>query len=119
MEITVKTAKALADSSRMRIVAALMHSRELCVCQLTELLSFAISTVSRHINLLQVAGFLKCRKEGKWVYYRLSDEISPLLKDWLEKELLESSRAQSDRRKLDKILSQDPAQLCCNLKEKI
>ncbi len=118
MEITVKTAKSLADSSRMRIVAALMHSRELCVCQLTELLSFAISTVSRHISLLQDAGLLKSRKEGRWVYYRLSEEIPSSLKSWLEKEVFESSRAQSDRRKLDKILFKDPAELCCNLKEK-
>ena len=46
--------KALADPSRLRIVAAL-HGRELCLCQVVELVGLATSTVSRHMSILEQA----------------------------------------------------------------
>ncbi|RLC17252.1 MAG: ArsR family transcriptional regulator, partial [Deltaproteobacteria bacterium] len=45
MRQLVRTTKAIADESRIRILGAL-RSRELCVCQLIELLGLAPSTVS-------------------------------------------------------------------------
>ncbi len=64
--------KALADPSRLRIVAAL-DGRELCLCQIVELLGLATSTVSRHMSILeQAAG--RPRKEGRWTYFRLAGE---------------------------------------------
>ena len=46
--------KALSDENRLRIVLAL-HGRELCLCQIVELLGLATSTVSRHASILQQA----------------------------------------------------------------
>ncbi len=116
MRDAVKTAGALSDISRMRMVAALMHCEELCVCQLTALLGFAASTVSRHIGLLQDAGVVKSRKDGRWVYYRLSDGIPSYLREWFIEEVYETGRAESDREKLKEILSRDPAELCAGLR---
>ena len=46
--------KALADENRLRIITAL-NGRELCLCQIVELLGLATSTVSRHASILQQA----------------------------------------------------------------
>ncbi len=67
--------KALSDPNRMTVFLALLSKEELCVCQITELLSIATATVSRHMSQLQSAGIVTSRKEGRWVYYRLSEAL--------------------------------------------
>ncbi len=69
MKEIVAITKALADEGRIRCLAAL-RERELCVCQLIELLELAPSTVSRHMSILRQAGLVESRKTGRWVYYR-------------------------------------------------
>jgi len=64
MKELVSIAKALADDNRIRILLALSGG-ELCVCQLTELLSLAPSTVSKHVAILRQAGLVDLRKEGR------------------------------------------------------
>ncbi len=46
--------KALADENRVRILMAVL-GRELCVCQIVELLGLAQSTVSKHMSILHQA----------------------------------------------------------------
>ena len=65
--------KALADENRLRILAAL-DGRELCLCQIVELLGLATSTVSRHASVLQQARLIESRKQGRWTYFRLDSE---------------------------------------------
>lgn len=65
----VDIAKALSDPGRVRVFGAL-RDRELCVCQIVELLGLATSTVSKHMSVLRQAGLVGSRKEGRWVYYR-------------------------------------------------
>jgi len=71
MEETLLVAKTLADENRVRILAFLGDG-ELCVCQIIEMLSLAPSTVSEHMALLQRAGLVEARKDGRWIFYRLS-----------------------------------------------
>ncbi len=63
--------KALGHPARLRILAALREG-ELCVCQVTALLTLAPSTVSAHLAELRRAGFLTERRDGRWVYYGLA-----------------------------------------------
>ena len=62
--------RALADETRLRIVALLSHG-ELCVCHLEEALRLSQPKVSRHLTTLRAAGVVEDRREGTWVYYRL------------------------------------------------
>jgi len=112
VEQTLNIAKALADGSRMRVIAALMSRDELCVCQITELLHLAPATVSRHMAILQNARLVQSRKEGRWVFYRLTAAIPGLLHQWLSDELADSEEIQLDRRSLQTILACDPDDLC-------
>lgn len=73
MDELLAVMKALSDGSRLRTVMAL-RSGELCVCQLTELLRLAPSTVSRHMAVLRHAGLARGRREGRWIYYGLAEE---------------------------------------------
>ena len=107
--------KALADSNRLRILIAL-RSQELCVCQITELLRLAPSTVSKHLAILQASGLLDSRKDERWVYYRWPDrtagsEVRAAL-DWISKSLEDDARITEDHRHLKTILRQDPKLLC-------
>ena len=82
MQEAIAFAKALADATRLRAVAALREG-ELCVCELCDALEATQSTLSTHLTLLREAGITRTRKQGKWIYYRLSDEASPLIETFL------------------------------------
>jgi ArsR family transcriptional regulator len=113
---TCAVTKALADGSRLRVIAALMEQDELCVCQITELLQLATATVSRHMSVLQNARLVKGRKNGRWVYYGLSDSFPPVLRQWLLQSLSQSVEIAADRRKLQTILACRPETLQVNSK---
>jgi arsenate reductase/ArsR family transcriptional regulator len=81
IDSTVSVTRALAHPARLRILAAL-RTGELCVCQITEVLGLAPSTVSAHLRELKLARLVTERKEGRWVHMRLSDEPSTL--PWIE-----------------------------------
>jgi ArsR family transcriptional regulator, arsenate/arsenite/antimonite-responsive transcriptional repressor len=118
MEASLSIAKALADGNRMRVISALMERDELCVCQLNEMLGLAGATVSRHMSILQNAGLVASRKEGRWVYYRLADRFPVQLRQWLEKSLLASPKIKLDRHRLQAILACGPDDLCRQQKER-
>ena len=107
--------KALADENRVRILLAL-QGRELCVCQLIDLLQLAPSTVSKHLSILRQARFITSRKEGRWIYYRLED--NPLFKaaqkaqEWVVDSIKNEPLILEDKARLDKIMSQPPEIMC-------
>ena len=65
--------KVFADSTRMKILWAL-HENELCVCDIAVVLDMTKSAVSHQLKYLRQANLVKNRKEGKIVYYSLSDD---------------------------------------------
>lgn len=70
---TAALAAAVADPSRLKALLALRQG-ELCLCQLTEILGLAPSSVSRHMAVLRRAGLVQARKEGRWQWFRLARE---------------------------------------------
>jgi len=64
--------KALADETRLRILS-LLEVREMCVCEIMVALDLTQPTASHHLGILENAGLVKDRKEGKWVFYRMAD----------------------------------------------
>ena len=63
--------KAMAHPTRLLILNSL-KKKETCVCELRDLVGDDLSTVSRHLLLLKNAGLVTPRREGNWLYYRLS-----------------------------------------------
>lgn len=66
----VQLFKALGDETRLRILHLLCH-RELCVCQIVDVLGIGQSKASRHLAHLRNAGLVNDRREGLWMYYSL------------------------------------------------
>jgi len=64
--------KALSDETRLRIFR-LLEVREMCVCEVMVALDLTQPTASHHLGLLESAGLVKGRKEGKWVFYSVAD----------------------------------------------
>lgn len=80
LDSTVAVARALGHPARLRAVA-MLQTGELCVCQVTEVLKLATSTVSLHLRELKRCGLVSERKDGRWVWVGLSDD--PLARDWV------------------------------------
>lgn len=64
--------KVFGDSTRMKIICCLFE-HEMCVCDIAELINATQSAVSHQLRVLKQAKLVKYRKEGKVVYYSLSD----------------------------------------------
>ncbi|MGD0281926.1 MAG: metalloregulator ArsR/SmtB family transcription factor [Dissulfurispiraceae bacterium] len=62
--------KLLSDQSRLRILL-LLTKKELCVCQIMGVLNMSQPLVSRNLSLLLKAGFLKDRRDGKLMFYKI------------------------------------------------
>ena len=107
--------KALADENRVRLLLALQN-QELCLCQLIELVKLAPSTVSKHMSILRAARLVDARKDGRWMYYRLSgSKSSPIVRgaiDWARKSLAHDPQIIGDAQRLEQILKMDVRKLC-------
>ncbi len=65
--------KMLGDATRCKIIFALLQN-EMCVCDLANVLSMSKSAVSHQLGKMRNSGVVRCRREGKEVYYSLDDE---------------------------------------------
>lgn len=65
--------KMLADNTRLRVLWALAQS-EMCVCDIAVLLGMTKSAISHHLKALRLTNLVKSRKEGKIVFYSLTDD---------------------------------------------
>jgi ArsR family transcriptional regulator, arsenate/arsenite/antimonite-responsive transcriptional repressor len=115
MQEAVTFARALADATRLRVVAAL-RQRELCVCELCDALEATQSTLSTHLTLLRNAGITRTRKQGKWIYYRLSDQATPLIETFL-RHFADAKRDKRMRRDTDRVRQRLKLREngCCNV----
>jgi len=99
--------RALSDETRLRIVGILLSADErLCVCEIMDALNEFQYNVSRHLKELKMAGLLKERKEGRWIYYSLAepaDEFQRLL--FTAVKSIPQELLQEDRKRLEARLS--------------
>lgn len=63
----------LGDTTRLKILYVL-DKKEVCVCDIANILSMSKSSISHQLGTLIRTGIVKCRKQGKEVYYTLDDE---------------------------------------------
>ena len=65
--------KIVGDTTRVKILFAL-DQNEMCVCDIANVLGMSKSSTSHQLGTLRRSGIVKCRKEGKEVFYMLDDE---------------------------------------------
>jgi ArsR family transcriptional regulator, arsenate/arsenite/antimonite-responsive transcriptional repressor len=83
MQQAARTCAALADATRLRILALLAHG-EVCVCDLHESLGISQPKASRHLAHLRRVGLVRTRRTGLWVHYRVVDARDPFVTGLVE-----------------------------------
>ena len=115
METFMRITKALSDPTRVRALM-LLRSGELCLCQLIEVLGLAPSTISKHLGILQEAGLVISRKEGRWHFYRLAGRAAPdavrSALRWVDRSLAHAPDVARDRKRRDEATSLSKEVLC-------
>lgn len=109
--------KALSDENRVRALMALAGG-ELCVCQIIDLLKLAPSTVSKHMAVLHQADLVETRKDGRWIYYRLTDRPESSCAEtalrMVQDCLAGDDRVRQDARQLKRIRKMNRNELCAH-----
>jgi ArsR family transcriptional regulator len=106
MKLLAGIIKSLEEETRLRIMALLLDTEELCVCHFMAVLQLPQSTVSRHLSNLKNAGWLSDRRAGVWIHYSLAKDLSPIHKILvaaLRAILVKNDSAQKDRERLSKL----------------
>src|SRR5688572_15710057 len=118
MSSTLKSLRALADPTRIRIVA-LLERDELSVNELQEITGLGQSRISTHLGQLQDAGMLQSRREGKRTFYKLNPQADDTARGFIQlatRGAKELSEHPADQVNLKRILArrQQQAQLYFN-----
>lgn len=82
LEVKVAGFRALSDPIRLQILETLRH-REICVCDLCDVLGVPQSKLSFHLRVLREADLIQGRQEGRWIYYSLHLPAFADLADYL------------------------------------
>ena len=109
--------KALSDDTRLRVIK-LLQERELCVCELMQVLAMSQPRISRHMSVLKNAGLVEDRREGKWVYYSLRNEAqgkeTKIILDAMVVVASGDAVVKADQKKLQKAVRVGELKTCCN-----
>lgn len=73
---------ALSEPIRIKVIELLRH-RELCVCDLCDILDISQSKLSFHLKNLKEANLVNARQEGRWIYYSLNLPQFQVLEQYL------------------------------------
>ncbi|GEK33168.1 ArsR/SmtB family transcription factor [Kurthia sibirica] len=65
--------KALADTTRLKIMYALVHKEELCVKDVAQFIGSSTATASHHLLYLKEHHIASSTRRGKQIFYRIAD----------------------------------------------
>ena len=113
MQEMVKISKALADETRIRMLKLLLE-RDICVCEMHEILHISQPQVSRNLKILMDAGFLRRWREGKCIVYLAernnNNRFCKALLDALAESFSDNTAVSRDRERLQQVIEQQVRQ---------
>lgn len=71
----------LGEPTRVRLLYALVEAGEMCVCDLAAVVEAPETSVSHALRLLRMAGIARTRRDGRMIFYSLTDAHVRLLLD--------------------------------------
>lgn len=72
------------NEARLKILYLLEEEKELCPCDLADILSMSVPAVSQHLRKLKDGNIVETRKEGQTIYYSLTKENLKILKPFFK-----------------------------------
>jgi len=63
---------ALGDATRLKMIK-IIANEELCSCEVMAALDLTQPTTSHHLGILERAGLLSSKRNGKWVFYKIAN----------------------------------------------
>ena len=78
IDILSERFKLLGDKTRLSILA-LLRERDMCVCELVDVLQSSQPGISQHLKKMKQANLVKEFRKGHWIYYQLNKEELPEL----------------------------------------
>lgn len=69
---------------RLKIVYLLEEEKELCPCDLADILDMSIPAISQHLRKLRDGDIVETRKEGQTIYYSLTQDNLKILKPFFK-----------------------------------
>jgi ArsR family transcriptional regulator, arsenate/arsenite/antimonite-responsive transcriptional repressor len=99
----VKFFKCLSEETRLKSLLLMSLHGELCVCDLIQALKLSQPKISRHLAELRKSGIVLDERRGKWVFYRISEQLP----DWA-REILSSAAKNNEE-----YLQAEQSSLCC------
>jgi len=105
MENEAAVFKVLADPTRLRLMVLLSMQGETCVCKLAETLNAPDFKISRHLGIMRSAGLVEARREGTWMYYKLSNarnRLEECLQQCFRECLATNTTVKADLKRLSK-----------------
>lgn len=72
VELAANTFQMLSDPTRIKLLSALAQGEQSVTC-LAELIGAQPTAVSQHLSKLRLAGIVRQRRDGNFIFYTLSD----------------------------------------------
>lgn len=88
---------ALAEPTRLSVIALLADGSEHCVCELMQKLGATQSRMSRHMQVLKQADLVVDRRDAQWVRYRLNPHMAAELRAVVDAVLAASAAEANER----------------------
>lgn len=95
--------KTLSEPVRLRITYLLLEKGELCVCDLVDTLELSQSVVSRHLAYLRNNNLVSTRREGVWIYYRITECCCEPLFEYIRQSGEKNAEMQADVARLETV----------------
>jgi len=73
LEVAADLLNLAGNATRLKLLYLLENMKELCVCDLAEMLGVSVSAVSQHLSKLRAYGLVAPRRDAQTIYYRLTD----------------------------------------------
>jgi len=83
--LTTKLFNLAGNAARLKILFLLHAEREMCPCDLSDVLDITVSGISQHLRKLKDGGIIRDKKVGQTVFYSLIEENLEIVKPVLER----------------------------------
>ncbi|SMO48127.1 transcriptional regulator, ArsR family [Flavobacterium nitrogenifigens] len=72
------------NNVRLRILFLLYEEKQLCVCDISDILDMSISSISQHLRKLKDRKLIETKREAQTIFYSLANEYEKMLKPFFE-----------------------------------